>query len=106
MPSKGEYSALEVKHLLRMAEKQGHSLEKGSSLESMTIDELDKLVHKTSGVRGYDFEHFEGKPKTAQPEQGDVEAAREWWLIRFDDVDVQPEVFNNETAARARFAQC
>lgn len=40
-----DYSAGEICALLEMAEDRGFSLEKGSSLEGLTISELDDLVH-------------------------------------------------------------
>lgn len=39
------YDAARIRDLLGMAESQGHPLETGTYLESMTIRQVDALVH-------------------------------------------------------------
>lgn len=45
-----DYSVDEVSALLEMAEDRGFSLEQGSSLEGLTVDELDQLVHMSNPI--------------------------------------------------------
>jgi hypothetical protein len=39
------YTVERIQSILRMAETQGHPLEKGSYLEKMTIRQIDDMVH-------------------------------------------------------------
>jgi hypothetical protein len=41
----GRYTSEQICWLLKMAKDQGHSLERGTYLEQMTISQLDALVH-------------------------------------------------------------
>ena len=43
--SNGQYSAGDIRELLKAAELQGHPLEPGSYLEQLTVRQLDALVH-------------------------------------------------------------
>ena len=45
VPDDEKYSPSQIRELLREAERQGHPLEPGSYLESMTAQQLDALVH-------------------------------------------------------------